>query len=462
MPAMSKDITTIPYHTDAEQCVLGALMLDNDRWDDINLLLTDEDFFVRAHRAIYRAMGDLSSRLQPFDLITLSEMLENEGRLEIVGGFAYLAELSKNTPSAANILSYAGIVLEKSRLRQLQMVGNSLLADISSNRLNSLSVAAHAEDALFRLSEQGQNANECETEIMQALDQLLSKLEIATAADNGITGTATGMAEFDFMTCGLQPGDLIILAARPSMGKTSLALSWGIGALRSRPEENVFIFSIEMPTDQLTMRMLSMRSRVELSSLRSGNLSDEEWGRISMGAKEMAEWRERLIIDDNSSQTPATLRTRARRYIRKYGKPSLIMVDYLQLVRCPDMENRTQEIAEISRSLKALGKELGCPILALSQLNRQVEQRADKRPNNGDLRDSGALEQDADLIAFIYRDEVYHADTAQPGQAEIIISKQRQGPTGSIKTQFDGRFTLFSEYPEGGYDLGYDFRRAAQ
>ncbi|MRT25032.1 replicative DNA helicase [Enterobacteriaceae bacterium RIT697] len=462
MPEKPLVTESFPYHTDAEQCVLGALMLDNDRWDDINLLLTGNDFFVGAHRAIFRAMSGLSSRLQPFDLITLSETLENEDRLETVGGFAYLAELSKNTPSAANILSYAGIVLEKSRLRQLQVIGNSLLADIGSSRLDSLSVAAHAEDALFRLSEQGQHANECETEIIQALDQLISKLEVATAADNGITGTPTGMAEFDFMTCGLQPGDLIILAARPSMGKTSLALSWGIGALLSRPEQSVIIFSIEMPTDQLTMRMLSMRSRVELNSLRSGNLSDEDWGRISMGAKEMADWRQRLIIDDNSSQTPATLRTRARRYVRKYGKPSLIMVDYLQLMRCPDMENRTQEIAEISRSLKALGKELGCPVLALSQLNRQVEQRADKRPNNGDLRDSGALEQDADLITFIYRDEIYHADTAHPGQAEIIISKQRQGPTGTIKTQFEGKFTLFSEYPEGGYDLGYDYRRSAQ
>lgn len=214
-----------------------------------------------------------------------------------------------------------------------------------------------------------------------------------------------------------------------------------------------------MPTEQLMMRLLSMRSKVELSRLRSGDLGDTEWNLISKGAHELAEWRNRLIIDDNSAQTPATLRTRARRYIRKYGQPSLIMIDYLQLVRCPGMENRTQEIAEISRSLKALGKELGCPVLALSQLNRQVEQRADKRPNNGDLRDSGALEQDADLISFIYRDEVYNADTNCPGQAEIIISKQRQGPTGTLKVQFDGKYTLFSEYPEGSYDLGYDDRK---
>ncbi|NIG21227.1 replicative DNA helicase [Pantoea sp. Al-1710] len=462
MPNPPEALLAVPYSLQAEQCVLGALMLDNERWDEINLLLTNSDFFVAAHRHVFKAMSNLCLLSLPIDLITLSEKLERDGVLEHCGGFAYLAELSKNTPSAANILGYAGIIIEKSRLRALQIIGNSLIADIQANRLNSQQVAEQAENALFRLNDQGINASESESEIMVALDQVLSKLEIATAIENGITGTSTGMAELDFMTCGLQPGDLILLAARPSMGKTALAVSWCIGAIESKPQEAVFIFSIEMPTDQLTMRMLSMRSRVDLTNLRNGNLSDEDWGRISQGANEMASWRDRLIIDDNSSQTPATLRTRARRYVRKYGKPSLIMVDYLQLMRCPDMENRTQEIAEISRSLKALGKELGCPVLALSQLNRQVEQRADKRPNNGDLRDSGALEQDADLIAFIYRDEVYHADTAYPGQAEIIISKQRQGPTGTIKTQFDGRFTLFKEYPEGGYDFGYDFRSNPQ
>lgn len=462
MPNQPGTQLAVPYSTQAEQCVLGALMLDNDRWDEINILLTAQDFFIAAHRHVFKAMSNLSLLSQPIDLITLSEKLELDGALEQSGGFAYLAELSKNTPSAANILGYAGVIIEKSRLRTLQVIGNSLIADIQANRLSSQTVAEQAENALFRLHEQGTNANECESEIMVALDQVLSKLEVATATENGITGTSTGMAELDFMTCGLQPGDLIILAARPSMGKTALAVSWCIGAIESKPQDAVFIFSIEMPTDQLTMRMLSMRSRVDLTKLRSGNLSDEDWGRISQGAAEMAAWRDRLIIDDNSFQTPATLRTRARRYVRKYGKPALIMVDYLQLMRCPDMENRTQEIAEISRSLKALGKELDCPILALSQLNRQVEQRADKRPNNGDLRDSGALEQDADLIAFIYRDEVYHANTAHPGQAEIIIGKQRQGPTGTIKTQFDNRFTLFSEYPEGGYDFGYDFRSTGQ
>lgn len=459
---MPEKATDIPCSTEAEQCVLGALMLDNDRWDDVNLLLKKDDFFIAGHRAIYMAMSSLATLSQPFDLITLSEKLESSGDIERCGGFAYLAELSKNTPSAANVMAYAAVMVEKSRLRELLVVGNTILADVHRHRLSAPEVAEHAENALFKLSEQGVIQSAKEIEVTEALDLLLSKLESATASDNFITGTPTGMAALDYMSCGLQPGDLILLAARPSMGKTSMALSWCIGALLGRPQKSVFIFSIEMPTEQLMMRLLSMRSRVELSRLRSGDLGDTEWDLISKGAHELAEWRNRLIIDDNSAQTPATLRTRARRYIRKYGQPSLIMIDYLQLVRCPSMENRTQEIAEISRSLKALGKELGCPVLALSQLNRQVEQRADKRPNNGDLRDSGALEQDADLISFIYRDEVYNAETHHPGQAEIIISKQRQGPTGTLKVQFDGKYTLFSEYPEGSYDLGYDYRKSSR
>ncbi len=459
---MPEKVTDIPFSTEAEQCVLGALMLDNDRWDDVNLLLKKEDFFISGHRAIYMAMSTLSASAQPFDLITLSEKLERSGDIEHCGGFAYLAELSKNTPSAANIIGYAAVMVEKSRLRELLAVGNAIVADVHHHRLSAPEVAEHAENALFKLSERGVIQSARETEVTEALDLLLSKLETTTASEDFITGTPTGMAAVDYMSCGLQPGDLILLAARPSMGKTSMALSWCIGALLGRPQKSVFIFSIEMPTEQLMMRLLSMRSRVELSRLRSGDLGDVEWDLISKGAHELTEWRNRLIIDDNSAQTPATLRTRARRYIRKYGQPSLIMIDYLQLVRCPGMENRTQEIAEISRSLKALGKELGCPVLALSQLNRQVELRADKRPNNGDLRDSGALEQDADLISFIYRDEVYNADTNYPGQAEIIISKQRQGPTGTLKVQFDGKYTLFSEYPEGGYDLGYDYRKQSR
>ena len=448
------DKINIPYSCDAEQAVLGGLMLDNDRWDEVILLLASDDFFVGQHRIIYRAMAELAGKSQPLDLITVSNSIENKGQLEQCGGFAYLAELSKNTPSSANILAYSGVVAEKSRLRKLQIVGNTLASNVQAPNALSSAVLEAAEQQLFRIAEQGIAQNNAEFAINEAMDDLVGRLE-AMMGQGGLTGTPTGFSQLDEMTCGLQPGDLILLAARPSMGKTSLALAICAAAVRGKPDDYVFVYSMEMPTEQLTMRLMAMEGRVELSRLRSAELGDEEWARLANATGEIIKWKNRLIIDDASNQTPATLRARTRRYVRKYGKPSLIMVDYLQLMRSPDQENRTQEIAEISRALKALGREFDCPVLALSQLNRQVEQRADKRPNNGDLRDSGALEQDADLIMFIYRDEVYNPGTTDAGIAEIIIGKQRQGPTGTVKVQFDGRYTLFSEFQEGSYDLGY-------
>lgn len=448
------DKVNIPYSCDAEQAVLGGLMLDNDRWDEVILLLASDDFFVGQHRIIYRAMAELASKSQPLDLITLSNLIENKGQLEQCGGFAYLAELSKNTPSAANILAYSGVVAEKSRLRKLQIVGNMLASNVQAPNALSSVVLEAAEQQLFRIAEQGIAQNKAESAINEAMDDLVGRLE-AMMGQEGLTGTPTGFSQLDKMTCGLQPGDLILLAARPSMGKTSLALAICAAAVRGKPDDYVFVYSMEMPTEQLTMRLMAMEGRVELSRLRSAELGEEEWARLANATGEIIRWKNRLIIDDASDQTPATLRARTRRYVRKYGKPSLIMVDYLQLMRSPNQENRTQEIAEISRALKAMGREFGCPVLALSQLNRQVEQRTDKRPNNGDLRDSGALEQDADLIMFIYRDEVYNPGTTDAGIAEIIIGKQRQGPTGTVKVQFDGRYTLFSEFQEGGYDFGY-------
>lgn len=439
---------------DAEQSVLGGLMLDNERWDDIVLLLAPDDFFSGGHRLIWRAIAELATRDSPFDLITLSELLEGRGHLAQVGGFAYLAELSKNTPSAANIVAYAAIVVEKSRLRQLQQLGRALSADAQDRSAVSSRITERAETCLFALAENGPEQHQ-EVSALTAIDALVSHLEKVNGG-SGITGTPTGFRELDSMTCGLQPGDLVLLAARPSMGKTSLALAACMGALYGCKDQPVQIFSIEMPTIQLMMRLVSMDSGVELNRLRSGDLDDEHWARLSDSMSRFSELDKRLIIDDNSQQTPALLRARARRYRRRYGKPALIMIDYLQLMRSPEQENRTQEIADISRSLKALAKELGCPILALSQLNRQVESRADKRPNNGDLRDSGSLEQDADLIMHIYRDEVYNAHTTETGVAEIIIGKQRQGATGTVRVQFEGKYTRFSDFPEGGYHLGYE------
>ncbi|MEW5291534.1 SPI-7-type island replicative DNA helicase [Erwinia papayae] len=451
---------TMPCSYEAEQSVLGGLMLDNNRWDEVIMHIAPDDLYSRPHRTVFRAMAELAGEGLPLDLITVTERLENRGELKHCGGFAYVAEMSKNTPSAANILAYAAVVAEKSRLRQLMMVGNSILSNVQAPKARSAGILESAEGRLFNIAEQGAMQLNTETAVNEALNKVLTHLEILSGQE-GPTGVPTGFSELDAMTCGQQPGDLILLAARPSMGKTSMAMASCTAAIRGKPDHYVFIFSLEMPAEQLMMRLIAMEGRAELTRLRSGDMDDEQWGRISGAIGRIAEWKNRLIIDDTSYQTPATLRARARRYVRKYGNPSLIMVDYLQLMRSPDQENRTQEIAEISRSLKALAKELGCPVLALSQLNRQVEQRADKRPNNGDLRDSGALEQDADLIMFIYRDEVYHPDTPDASVAEIIVSKQRQGPTGTVKVKFDGRYTLFSDFQEGGYDLGYGSRRAS-
>ncbi|KTL60202.1 replicative DNA helicase [Photorhabdus laumondii subsp. laumondii] len=440
-----------PYSCDAEQAVLGGLMLDNDRWDEIVPLIHADDFFLPAHRRIYGAVATMFAANLPVDVLTLSEILEQKEQLKQVGGFAYLAELGKNTPSTANIVAYAEIVQAKSRLRQLIMLGNEMSDQASHPRADFTDITEMAEQRLYTLSEQ--KAVRQDISLKEGLGLLIEKLEQANGG-NGITGTPTGFSELDTKTCGLQPGDLILLAGRPSMGKTALALAFCLSALESAPDAVAQIFSLEMPMDQLLMRMVSMLERVPHERLRSGLMDDEDWARVSRAMETLIQWENRLIIDDSSYQTPALLRARARRNVRKYGRPSLIMVDYLQLIRSPEQENRTQEIAEISRSLKALGKELGCPVLALSQLNRQLEQRADKRPNNGDLRESGALEQDADLILFVYRDEVYDANTSDIGVAEIIIGKHRQGSIGTVKIQFDGACTRFSDLTEKYYDLG--------
>lgn len=439
---------SLPASIDAEQAVLGGLMLDNDRWDEVIILLSADDFSVLGHRVIFRAITALAGQSLPFDLITLTESIEREGgkeRLEQLGGFAYLAELSKNTPSSANIISYAVVVREKSQLRQLITIGRALSADATHPRADISEITERAEAKLFEVVEQHGALQQEAVSVVTAMESLMARLE-QWHAQSGLTGTPTGFSELDRLTCGLQAGDLVLLAARPSMGKTALALSLCLGALSGSEEQTVQVFSLEMSTEQLMMRLLAMQSGVPLSHIRSGELDDSDWARLSDALAVISQWDNRLLIDDTTLQTPSTLRTRARRYVRKYGQPALIVVDYLQLMHTNSPENRTQEIAEISRSLKALGKELGCPVLALSQLNRQVESRADKRPNNGDLRDSGALEQDADLILLLYRDEVYHPDTEDKAGAEIIIGKQRQGPTGTIKLHFNARCTQFSDH----------------
>ncbi|ABS47819.1 MULTISPECIES: SPI-7-type island replicative DNA helicase [Yersinia pseudotuberculosis complex] len=434
---------------EAEQSVLGGLMLDNDRWDDIALILSVEDFFSKAHQIYFREMKRLIGAGKPIDLLTLTDFLKQQEQLELVGGFAYAAELSKNTPSAANIVAYSEIVARFSRARQLVTLGSDITREATAPRADIAEIMEKAEKRIIDIAEKSEP--EKAVSLIEGMERLITQLELRNQSGNGITGTPTGFVELDASTCGLQNSDLILLAGRPSMGKTALAMSMVVGALQGREGSVVQVYSLEQPTEQLLMRMISSLGRIELQRLKSGLLDDEDWARISHASSIMVgEWRDRLIIDDTGSLTPAMLRIRARRNARKNGPPALIMLDYLQLMRCPRQENRTQEIAEISRSLKALAKEMKCPVLALSQLNRSLEQRADKRPNNGDLRDSGALEQDADVIMFVYRDEVYNVSTEDQGIAEIIIGKQRQGPIGTVRVRFDSRYTRFDDIKSWG------------
>lgn len=385
---------------------------------------------------------------RPIDLITLAESIENRGKdaLEQLGGFAYLAELSKNTPSAANIVAYCDIVARYSQGRQLVAIGAEITETVKASGADIGAVMETAEQKITRLAERSEPQQA--VTLLDGMEKLLTELERRCNVPDGITGTPTGFEDFDAMTSGLQAADLILIAARPSMGKTAFLISLILNSLLKKADTHAQFYSLEQPTEQILMRMVASLGSVDLTHLKNGQMDDEEWARVSNASSLlMGDLKDRLIIDDTGSLTPAMLRIRARRNARRYGHPSVIGLDYLQLMRCPDQENRTQEIAEISRSLKALAKEMGCPVVALSQLNRQLESRADKRPNNGDLRDSGALEQDADVIVFIYRDEVYHENTEDKGVAEIIVSKQRQGPIGTIRLQYEGRYTRFSANP---------------
>lgn len=435
----------------AEQCVLGGLMLDNDRWDEVAMIISAEDFYSRPHRVIYQEMARLVNAGCPLDLITVSESIESQGKLEQLGGFAYLAEISKNIPSAANIMAYCEIVARYSRARQLARIGADITAEVLKPGSDIAHIMEKAERDITRLAERAEP--EQAITLFDGMEKLLTELERRCGSPDGITGTPCGFSELDAMTSGLQAGDLILVAARPSMGKTAFLISLILNALMKTVDSVAQFYSLEQPAEQILMRMLSALGGVDLQRMKSGLMDDEDWARVSSASQILMEdLPQRLIIDDSNCLTPAMLRIRARRNARKYGKPSLIGLDYLQLMRSPEQENRTQEIAEISRSLKALAKEMECPVVALSQLNRSLESRADKRPNNGDLRDSGALEQDADVIIFIYRDEVYHENSPDKGTAEAIISKQRQGPTGVVRLKFEGKFTRFSELSvEGRY-----------
>ncbi len=446
----SRDPMKVPPNSvEAEQAVLGGLLLDNSSWDQIADRIGDHDFYRHDHRLIFRAIEILSEASKPADAVTVSETLEQRGELEEAGGMAYIGALAKDAPGSANVRHYADIVRERSVLRQLIRTGNDIAGAAHSPEGRSVGeILELAEQRVFEIAEKGSRAQQGFVGIKKLLTRAVDRIDELFHSDSHITGIPTGITAFDEKTAGLQPGDLVIVAGRPSMGKTSFAMNLAEHAA-IREKVPTAVFSMEMPGDQLALRMISSLGRIDQSKVRTGKLDDEDWPRITSAVTLMSEAP--IFIDDTPALTPTEMRARARRLKREHGL-GLIVVDYLQLMQVAGTkENRATEISEISRGLKALAKELSVPVIALSQLNRGLEQRTDKRPIMSDLRESGAIEQDADIIVFIYRDEVYNEESPHKGTAEVIIGKQRNGPIGMVRTAFLGRFTRFENLASDSY-----------
>ena len=435
-----------PHSIEAEQSVLGGLFLDKDALLKVVERVRADDFYRQDHRIIFNAVIALDDNGKPFDLVTVAEWLESHQQLDEAGGLSYLAELAENTPSASNVGVYADIVRKRSVLRQLISATVNINETVFNPKgLSSEQVLDFAEQAVFEIAEQENRGRRAYQNIKDLLVSALDRVDEIYRKKTPITGIATGFDDFDERTAGLQKSDLIIVAGRPSMGKTAFAINIAEHAA-IKEELSVAVFSMEMPGEQLAMRMMSSLGRVDQHKVRTGKLQDEDWPRLTSAVTLLKD--KTLFVDDTPALTPAELRARCRRIAREY-KLDLIIIDYLQLMQIPNTsENRATEISEISRSLKAMAKELNVPVVALSQLNRSLEQRPNKRPVMSDLRESGAIEQDADVIVFIYRDEVYNEDTVDKGVAEIIIGKQRNGPIGTVKLAFLGQYTRFEDYIE--------------
>ena len=443
-----------PHSVEAEQSVLGGLMLESSALDKIADLITQDDFYRFEHRLIYRQIVRMSELAKPVDVITVAEALEISGELDKVGGLAYLGSLAQNVPSAANIRRYGEIVRERSIMRQLVEVGTDI-ADSAYNPTgrDAAQLLDEAEGKVFQIAEAGARGKQGFMSMPPLLTQVVERIETLYGRDNtsDVTGTPTGYTDLDRMTSGLQPGDMIVVAGRPSMGKTAFSINIAENiALDSKLP--VAIFSMEMGAAQLAMRMLGSVGKLNQHDLRSGKLKDDDWGRLTHALGRLNDAP--IFIDESAALSSLELRARARRLHRQHGSLGLIVVDYLQLMSSnagKASENRATEISEISRALKGLAKELQVPVMALSQLNRSLEQRPNKRPVMSDLRESGAIEQDADLILFIYRDEVYNSDSPDKGKAEIIIGKQRNGPIGKVELAFRGEYTRFDNLASSGY-----------
>ncbi|AEG69344.1 replicative DNA helicase [Ralstonia solanacearum Po82] len=440
-----------PHSIEAEQSVLGGLLLDNAAWDRIADFINEFDFYRYDHRLIFHNIGKLISQAKPADVITVYEQLQAAGKAEEVGGLAYLNALAQNTPSAANIRRYAEIVRDRGVLRQLVTIADEISAGAFNPQGRDVrQLLDEAESKVFAIAEEGARGQKGFLEIQPLLTQVVERIDELYHRDsqNDITGVPTGFVDLDRMTSGMQGGDLIIVAGRPSMGKTAFSLNIGehVAVEQGLP---VAVFSMEMAGTQLAMRMLGSVGRLDQHRLRTGRLLDEDWPRLTHAIQKMNDAQ--LFIDETPALNPMELRARSRRLARQCGQLGLIIIDYLQLMSGSGGggENRATEISEISRSLKGLAKELNCPVIALSQLNRSLEQRPNKRPVMSDLRESGAIEQDADVILFIYRDQVYNPDSQDKGTAEIIIGKQRNGPIGTVRLTFLGEYTKFDNFTGG-------------
>jgi replicative DNA helicase len=431
--------------------VLGGLLLDNSAWDRVSDLVKDNDFYRHEHKLVYAAVATLGNASKPADVITVFEQLQSLGKADDVGGLAYLNSLAQYVPSAANIRRYAEIVRERAILRKLLTASDEIATNAFNPQGKSVAkILDEAEQKIFNIGEEGSRMKQGFQGMDTLVVDLMDRVQEMADNPNDITGVPTGFYDLDRMTAGFQAGDMIVLAARPSMGKTALAINIAehVALNEGLP---VAVFSMEMGASQLAVRIVGSIGRINQGHLRTGKLTDDEWPRLTEAIEKLRNIS--LHIDETPGLTPSELRANARRLARQCGKLGLIVVDYLQLMSGSgnsNGENRATELGEISRGLKMLAKELQCPVIALSQLNRSVEQRTDKRPMMSDLRESGAIEQDADIIMFIYRDEYYNKDSKEPGVAEVIIGKQRNGPTGTVKLAFLNQLTRFESLASGG------------
>lgn len=445
-----------PHSVEAEQSLLGGLLIDNEALDKIADIIGDYDFYRHDHQLIFQHISKVIYSNQPADIVTVGESLEKVNELGNIGGLEYLGMLAENTPTSANIRGYAQIVRERSIMRSLVLVGSDIAESAYSPQdKDAQQLLDESESKIFQIAESGKRTNVGFDDIKHLLPKVVESVEDRMKNPGDVTGIATGFNDLDKMTAGLQPQDLIIIAGRPSMGKTSLALNMAehVAIEKKMP---VAVFSMEMGALQLTTRLIGSVGRVDQQKMRTGQLEDDDWEKLTDSLGQLNDAP--IHIDQGSALNAFEVRARARRLQRQAGQLGLIVIDYIQLMTAANgnqTENRATEISEISRSLKSLARELNVPVVALSQLNRSVEQRVDKRPVMSDLRESGAIEQDADVIMFIYRDEVYNPESVDKGLAEILLAKQRNGPVGTVKLTFLGQYTRFENYASPSYDIGY-------